>query len=77
MGKLQEIIDRRRRESDPRAQAEEHERKLREMREEAERKEAMKAAGEMRARLSAFQGRRANRFATNQRVILNSMGLLG
>jgi len=44
-------------------------------REEAER--AAKAAEEMRARMSASQGRRAMRYASNIRAQLNEMGLLG
>ena len=43
--------------------------------EEAERTE--KAADEMRARMSAAQGRRAARVASNPRLRLNEMGVLG
>jgi hypothetical protein len=45
------------------------------LREEAERR--AKAAEEMRARMSASQGRRSTRFASNIRAKLNEMGLLG
>jgi len=43
--------------------------------EEAER--MAKAANEMRARMSIAQGRRAARFASNERLRLNEMGVLG
>jgi hypothetical protein len=43
--------------------------------EEAER--TAKAAAELRSRMSVAQGRRASRFASNARAVLNQMGVLG
>jgi hypothetical protein len=43
--------------------------------EEADR--TAKAASELRSRMAVSQGRRASRFASNTRAVLNEMGVLG
>ena len=55
----------------------EAEKKAEERRQEEERKALEKAAAEMRSRVAVSQGKRANRYALDNRAVLNRMGLLG